>query len=126
MEHVIRIPHKCHNFEAEFVTLVSVKVPSGYLKSCLDRLSPLLPHQIESAHDRSLSDSYVADVYDELLSQGEIQGHLNKVNLLVALEDVSEAARSGDKQRLLRALQHGAVGIQCVVKPGKVALPLLS
>ena len=29
--------------------------------------------------DRSLSDSYVADAYDELLSQGEIQGHLTKV-----------------------------------------------
>ena len=29
MEHVIRIPHNCHYFKAEFVTLVSLKVPSG-------------------------------------------------------------------------------------------------
>lgn len=36
--------------------------------------------KVETAHDRSLSDSYVADAYDELLSQGEIQGHLTKVS----------------------------------------------
>lgn len=37
--------------------------------------------QVETALDRSLSDSYVADAYDEMLSQGEIQGHLTKVLL---------------------------------------------
>ena len=32
MEHVIRrIPHKCHIFIRKFVTLVSLKVPSGSL-----------------------------------------------------------------------------------------------
>ena len=40
MEHVIRMPPKCHNlggilmtcmFKAEFVMLVSLKVPSGWL-----------------------------------------------------------------------------------------------
>ncbi len=29
MEHVIRIPHKCHNFIRKFVTVVTLKVPSG-------------------------------------------------------------------------------------------------
>ncbi len=29
MEHVIRVPQKCHNFVAAFVALVSLKVLSG-------------------------------------------------------------------------------------------------
>ena len=29
MKHVIRIPHMCHIFFRKFVTLVSLKVPSG-------------------------------------------------------------------------------------------------
>jgi len=29
---------------------------------------------------QSLNDSYVADAYDELLTQAEIQGHINYVN----------------------------------------------
>ena len=29
MEHVIKIPHKCHNFFHKLVMLVSLKVPSG-------------------------------------------------------------------------------------------------
>lgn len=29
---------------------------------------------------QSLNDSYVADVYDEILTQAEIQGHINYVN----------------------------------------------
>lgn len=29
---------------------------------------------------QSLNDSYVADVYDEILTQAEIQGHINSVN----------------------------------------------
>ena len=29
---------------------------------------------------QSLNDSYVPDAYDELLTQAEIQGHINNVN----------------------------------------------
>ena len=35
MEHVIRIvPHKRHNFSRKFVTIVSLKVPSGVPYTC--------------------------------------------------------------------------------------------
>lgn len=32
---------------------------------------------------QSLNDSYVPDAYDELLTQAEIQGHINSINGMV-------------------------------------------
>lgn len=34
----------------------------------------------EAAQNRSLSESYEPDVYDELLTHGEIQGYIRSVN----------------------------------------------
>jgi len=68
--------------------------------------------------DRSLSDSYVADAYDELLSQSEIQGHLNKVNLLAALEAVTVAVISGDSTNVISALKASPLGLKAMIKKG--------
>jgi len=70
--------------------------------------------KVETSLDRSLSDSYVADAYDELLSQYEIQGHVNKVNLLAALEDLASAAATGDTDNVLAKLRAPclALGVQ--------------
>ncbi len=38
MEH-IRIPHKCRNFFPKFVTLVSLKVPSGIIQQKRKRVT---------------------------------------------------------------------------------------
>ncbi|KAM4051499.1 ras GTPase-activating-like protein IQGAP2 isoform 2-T2 [Anomaloglossus baeobatrachus] len=45
------------------------------------------------------------DVYEELLTQAEIQGHVNKVNTLGAVEKINNAIRSGDSSQTLAALQ---------------------
>ena len=49
--------------------------------------------KIKNFQSGNLNDSYVPDAYDQLLTQGEIQEHLNKVNLLIALEMVEEAVQ---------------------------------
>lgn len=44
------------------------------------------------------------DVYEELLTQAEIQGHINKVNTNVALVQVNDAIDRSDEAGLLQAL----------------------
>ena len=74
-----------------------------------------------------MSDSYVADAYDELLSQSEVQGHVTKVNLLVALEEV-EAAVKGEEggDALYAALLARPLGIRVAIKQGERIIPFLS
>ncbi|XP_041645206.1 ras GTPase-activating-like protein IQGAP1 isoform X2 [Cheilinus undulatus] len=50
------------------------------------------------------------DVYDELLTQAEIQGNVNTVNVSVALSLAEQALLSGDEDQLFEALK--AMGIQ--------------
>ncbi|XP_056396348.1 ras GTPase-activating-like protein IQGAP2 isoform X3 [Hyla sarda] len=45
------------------------------------------------------------DVYEELLTQAEIQGHINKVNMLGAVDKINHAIHSGDSSQTLAALQ---------------------
>ncbi|XP_076002971.1 ras GTPase-activating-like protein IQGAP1 isoform X2 [Genypterus blacodes] len=51
-----------------------------------------------------------SDIYDELLTQAEIQGNVNKVNLSNALSAAEQALLSGDENKLYEALK--AMGIQ--------------
>ncbi|KAM4708795.1 ras GTPase-activating-like protein IQGAP2 isoform 2-T2 [Discoglossus pictus] len=44
------------------------------------------------------------DVYEELLTQAEIQGHINKINMLGAIDKINEAIRNGDSSQTLAAL----------------------
>uniref|UniRef100_A0A8C4HVP2 IQ motif containing GTPase activating protein 1 n=1 Tax=Dicentrarchus labrax TaxID=13489 RepID=A0A8C4HVP2_DICLA len=50
------------------------------------------------------------DVYDELLTQAEIQGNVNKVNVSNALSAAEQALLSGDENKLYEALK--GMGIQ--------------
>lgn len=50
------------------------------------------------------------DIYDELLTQAEIQGNVNKVNVNNALSEAEQALLSGDEDKLYEALK--AMGIQ--------------
>ncbi|XP_046897505.1 ras GTPase-activating-like protein IQGAP1 [Hypomesus transpacificus] len=51
------------------------------------------------------------DVYEELLTQAEIQGNVNKVNLSSALSLAELALMSGDEDRLYDALRSQALGL---------------
>ncbi|XP_034756385.1 ras GTPase-activating-like protein IQGAP1 [Etheostoma cragini] len=50
------------------------------------------------------------DIYDELLTQAEIQGNVNNVNVSNALSAAEQALLSGDEEKLYEALK--AMGIQ--------------
>ncbi|KAK7450216.1 hypothetical protein BaRGS_00039964 [Batillaria attramentaria] len=56
--------------------------------------------------------SYDHDVYDELLTQAEIQGNVNKVNTSFALDKVNDALLKGDLSLLLQALKSSHLGLK--------------
>lgn len=75
----------------------------------------------ENARNKSLDpdSTYEHDVYDELLTQAEIQGNINKVNTNLAVRKLNEALLSGDKTALLDILQSPALGLRDV-KPENI------
>uniref|UniRef100_A0A8B9HJ24 IQ motif containing GTPase activating protein 1 n=1 Tax=Astyanax mexicanus TaxID=7994 RepID=A0A8B9HJ24_ASTMX len=58
------------------------------------------------------------DVYEELLTQAEIQGNVNKVNGS-ALSSMEQALLSGDEDRLFEALLSPALGLQSLKSKNK-------
>lgn len=68
----------------------------------------------ENARNKSLDPerSYEHDVYDELLTQAEIQGNIQKVNTSYALDKVSDALLKGDLSLLLQALKSSHLGLK--------------
>uniref|UniRef100_A0A8C4NU39 IQ motif containing GTPase activating protein 1 n=1 Tax=Dicentrarchus labrax TaxID=13489 RepID=A0A8C4NU39_DICLA len=62
------------------------------------------------ANSRKRNAEAERDVYDELLTQAEIQGNVNKVNVSNALSAAEQALLSGDENKLYEALK--GMGIQ--------------
>ena len=71
---------------------------------------------------QSLSDTFETDVYDELLTQAEIQGHVGAANWTAALELLRSALDGGDCGHLLAALRTPCLGLQ-VSRHGQRAVP---
>ncbi|XP_043257073.1 ras GTPase-activating-like protein IQGAP1 [Colletes gigas] len=69
-----------------------------YIKEYSDVLTEAKDSKAEAALNRSLNDSYIPDVYDELLTQAEIQGHINYVNLQCAMESLTRSIRYKNNQ----------------------------
>ncbi|KAB5525981.1 hypothetical protein PHYPO_G00146450 [Pangasianodon hypophthalmus] len=59
------------------------------------------------------------DVYEELLTQAEIQGNINKVNLSNSLTSVDQALFGGDEDKLYQALSSPALGLQSLKPKNK-------
>lgn len=59
------------------------------------------------------------DVYEELLTQAEIQGNVNKVNVANALSSTEQALLSGNEDRLFEALSSPALGLQYLKSKNK-------
>ncbi|MBN3308919.1 IQGA1 protein, partial [Amia calva] len=59
------------------------------------------------------------DVYEELLTQAEIQGNINKVNVSNALGLVEQGLLSGDEDKLYDALRSQALGLRGLQVPNK-------
>ncbi|NWH48746.1 IQGA3 protein, partial [Fregata magnificens] len=54
------------------------------------------------------------DIYDRCLTQAEIQGNINKVNVHRALEEVDDALERQDAPALDRALQDPVLALRCL------------
>ncbi|XP_033210310.1 ras GTPase-activating-like protein IQGAP1 isoform X3 [Belonocnema kinseyi] len=67
----------------------------------------------QAALNRSLNDSYGPDAYDELLTQTEIQGHINSINVQRALCAVVESI-FGENKHLISALSDPVLQVQKV------------
>ncbi|XP_073466338.1 LOW QUALITY PROTEIN: ras GTPase-activating-like protein IQGAP3 [Aquarana catesbeiana] len=99
-------------------TMVTLRNPNAMLVNLQEKLAAVyqeLLYQAKStkmanarnkAHQNS-SDSQ--DVYDHCLTQAEIQGNINKVNVHAALEYVDEALERKDSKSLYAALQDSAL-----------------
>ncbi|XP_063433642.1 ras GTPase-activating-like protein IQGAP1 [Mytilus trossulus] len=68
----------------------------------------------EAARNRSLDKNLEHDVYDEYLTQAEIQGNVNKINTVEALVRVDDALSRKDKDLLLQLLKSHDLGIHNV------------
>uniref|UniRef100_A0A673BXX8 IQ motif containing GTPase activating protein 1 n=1 Tax=Sphaeramia orbicularis TaxID=375764 RepID=A0A673BXX8_9TELE len=100
-------------------TLAAMQNPNAMLLN-LDVSSAQLYHdtlyqakgeKVASSRKRQMENADAErDVYDELLTQAEIQGNVNKVNLCNALSAAEQALLSGDEDKLYEALK--AMGIQ--------------
>ncbi|XP_046426455.1 ras GTPase-activating-like protein IQGAP1 [Neodiprion fabricii] len=80
-----------------------------------ESLSKAKELKTQAAQNRSLNDSYVPDAYDELLTQAEIQGHINAVNVQCALEDVVASVHQGIGETLISALSVPALQLKNVI-----------
>ncbi|KAJ8679150.1 hypothetical protein QAD02_014937 [Eretmocerus hayati] len=74
-------------------------------------LSDAKARKEQAALNRSLNDSYVPDAYDELLTQGEIQGHINNVNMECALEILSNIVQQSEGN-LIQALKNSSLQLK--------------
>ncbi|XP_011877026.1 PREDICTED: ras GTPase-activating-like protein IQGAP1 [Vollenhovia emeryi] len=79
-------------------------VKPAYIEKYSKTLAEAKAAKTETALNKSLNDSYVADEYDELLTQAEIQGHINYVNASCALELVVSSL-SHDNAEIIAALK---------------------
>ncbi|NP_001082590.1 IQ motif containing GTPase activating protein 1 L homeolog [Xenopus laevis] len=71
-------------------------------------------HKAENARKRLMTDNAGGerDVYEELLTQAEIQGNVKKVNLQAGVENVDQALETGDPQILFEALSSPSLALR--------------
>ncbi|XP_072917421.1 LOW QUALITY PROTEIN: ras GTPase-activating-like protein IQGAP1 [Hemitrygon akajei] len=103
-------------------TMLALRNPNAMLVNLTDGLAPVYQEMLYQAKSDKAANarnrinykpqlSEGKDVYEELLTQAEIQGNINKVNVQAALEYVDEALERRDAQALYLALQSPALSL---------------
>ncbi|XP_026565225.1 ras GTPase-activating-like protein IQGAP1 [Pseudonaja textilis] len=105
-------------------TFLAMKNPNAMLVNLDETLAPVYQstlHQAkqdkaESARKRVASEDAgrERDVYEELLTQAEIQGNVNQVNTRSALANIDLALDQGDAAALYRVLSSAALGLRAL------------
>ncbi|KAM9293920.1 LOW QUALITY PROTEIN: ras GTPase-activating-like protein IQGAP3 [Gastrophryne carolinensis] len=99
-------------------TMASLRNPNAMLVNLQEKLAAVYQELLYQAKSTKMSNSRNKglrigtdgqDVYDHCLTQAEIQGNINKVNVHAALEYVDEALEKKDARGLYDALQDSAL-----------------
>ncbi|NXL51677.1 IQGA1 protein, partial [Podilymbus podiceps] len=107
-------------------TLTALKNPNAMLINLDDQLESTYQDtlyrakqdKMENAKNRIASENSERerDVYEELLTQAEIQGNINKVNAFVAISKIDQALEQGDALALYEALATPALGLRGLLR----------
>nr|XP_010300132.1 PREDICTED: ras GTPase-activating-like protein IQGAP1 [Balearica regulorum gibbericeps] len=107
-------------------TLTAMKNPNAMLVNLDDQLESTYQDtlyrakqdKMENARNRIASENSERerDVYEELLTQAEIQGNINKVNAHAAISKIDLALERGDALALYEALATPALGLRGLLR----------
>uniref|UniRef100_A0A803WDS3 IQ motif containing GTPase activating protein 1 n=1 Tax=Ficedula albicollis TaxID=59894 RepID=A0A803WDS3_FICAL len=107
-------------------TLTAMKNPNAMLINLDDQLESTYQatlyrakqDKMENAKNRIASESSdrERDVYEELLTQAEIQGNINKVNTHTAISKIDLALEQGDALAMYEALATPALGLRGLLR----------
>ncbi|XP_008568753.1 PREDICTED: ras GTPase-activating-like protein IQGAP3 [Galeopterus variegatus] len=101
-------------------TLAALQNPNALLGNVREPLAAIYQELLaqakmqKAANARNHDDRESQDIYDHYLTQAEIQGNINHVNVHGALEVVDDALERQSPEALLEALQDPALGLQGV------------
>ncbi|XP_050183784.1 ras GTPase-activating-like protein IQGAP3 [Myiozetetes cayanensis] len=104
-------------------TMETLRNPSAMLRDLRQGLAGAyqeLLHQAKLEKGSNARNRYLQvipegeDVYDRCLTQAEIQGNINKVNVHGALEEVDDALQRQDVPALHQALQDPVLALRCL------------
>ncbi|NXN85868.1 IQGA1 protein, partial [Bombycilla garrulus] len=105
-------------------TLTAMKNPNAMLINLDDQLESTYQatlyrakqDKMENAKNRVAYSDRERDVYEELLTQAEIQGNINKVNTHAAISKIDLALEQGDALALYEALATPALGLRGLLR----------
>ncbi|NWU09327.1 IQGA1 protein, partial [Cephalopterus ornatus] len=105
-------------------TLTAMKNPNAMLINLDDQLESTYQDtlyrakqdKMENAKNRVALSDRERDVYEELLTQAEIQGNINKVNTHAAISKIDLALERGDALALFEALTTPALGLRGLLR----------
>ncbi|XP_063054723.1 ras GTPase-activating-like protein IQGAP3 [Engraulis encrasicolus] len=104
-------------------TAVALRNPNAMLSSVQEHLMAIYQEMLRQARSekaaqayRKINGSHEKDIYEEYLTQGEIQDNISRVNVRAAVEQVDEALETGDALVLLSALQAPSLGLRGLLR----------
>ncbi|NXG05524.1 IQGA1 protein, partial [Sakesphorus luctuosus] len=105
-------------------TLMAMKNPNAMLINLDDQLESAYQdtlyrakqEKMENAKNRVAHSNRERDVYEELLTQAEIQGNINKVNTHAAISKIDLALEQGNALALYEALATPALGLRGLLR----------
>ncbi|XP_014377009.1 ras GTPase-activating-like protein IQGAP2 isoform X1 [Alligator sinensis] len=101
-------------------TIITLRNPNAMLLNVDEELAQQYQTELLEAKKRKEENARLKngtiseeerDVYEELLTQAEIQGNINKINIHMALVQVNEAIDRQDEMALMAGLNHPALSL---------------